>query len=624
MHIEILVTNAGKEPFEIEYDSWDLKEYSDISRPAELNIKCSRTIPINRYAHIIAKEDNKYFFRGYIRQGKLKNLKTRELKCKGEEDLLLRRFAPRIAYQANTIRLDHVFQSDPPNQIADEYGILNNVGLLFSASSKIPYYGNVVTGSNPIEFDWWALTTDWIYKLSGLGLNSRLGSANIYAGGYLLNRMSSYAHLLADNYSCWSDENDLWVRFDDDSLINCGFGAKYPMFAEYAYDTNIRAGQIDLGDTLLTGNLQLNFERMLDILKDVAEFYGLNPHFRRERNYSYLDCLDSPVVNEFTITEDQIKDVSQQSADDQRVHALIGLGYGSRDVQHVYAPSDHSWQGIWLEDTIDVDEGFIDALGNVRPYVNAEYSYRYYDDLFTVTPAPDWKSRPEIDDKINLILNGEPDRLLEVVSRKLNHEGEFEFELGNRKSDIMDAFNSKDSLDRVYQSEYLVEFGKSISASSTASVMGDLTHGSCTGASFSVTIPADVYESDWSHRVTVDIGIDTDQSPIACMVFVQINGGENIYSQMPFYLLGDQITGLDITRYCNYGSASTIAIWVVKKGEWSGASCSAHPTMDINITVKSWKRTILGSNIKRGLNKQKVTYATWKKLKGNVYKWVRA
>jgi hypothetical protein len=107
-------------------------------------------------------------------------------------------------------------------------------------------------------------------------------------------------------------------------------------------------------------------------------------------------------------------------------------------------------------------------------------------------------------------------------------------------------------------------------------------------------------------------------------VFVQVNGGANLFCQPKHYLLGDTITGLDITRYCNYGSATTINMWVVKNGDWAGANCAAHPTFDLSTTVRCWKRTILGSDIKRGLNKQVVKYATWTKIKKNVYKWVRA
>jgi hypothetical protein len=196
-------------------------------------------------------------------------------------------------------------------------------------------------------------------------------------------------------------------------------------------------------------------------------------------------------------------------------------------------------------------------------------------------------------------------------------------EIGGRRSDLIDAFNGRGALDRVYLNEYLVQYGKTVTASGTAFQISDKTH-SCAGASLNVTIPADVYEPDLSHRVTLDVSISADIPPVACTAIVQVNGSSNMLSQPRHYLLGDPINGLDITALCNYGAQSTIVVWVVKNGEWPGAACANHPTMDVTLTVKYWKRTILGSDIKRGLNKQKIIYATWKKVKGNVYRWLKA
>jgi len=621
--MEILVTNAGKDPIEIEADSWSLKEYQDAHRAADFSIQCSRNIPIQRYAHVVAIENRRVLFRGYVKSPKIKNIRTRELTCKGEEDLLLRRYTGRFAYQASTRYLGQVFQSDAPSQTADSYGVIGNVGLLCIANFMIPLHGNTVIDPTVPAYDWWAYGSDWIYKLVGLGLDSRIGSADIYAEGTLLPRVDSFADMLSTDISCWSDDDDLWVRLDD-SALNDGFGPKFMMLAENAYDTGVRMGDIDLASSLLTGNFQTNFDRIMDVLIDLAEFYGLNPRFRRERDHTYLDCLDEPVETEFTLSEENIEEITQSYNEDQKVHALIGLGYGSRDVQHVYTPSDHSWKGIWVEDSIDVDEGFIDSVGNLKPYVDAEYGLRLADEMFSISPSPDWGHKPKPNDMIRLRLVGEAERLLQVASTKTDSKGGYEMEIGGRKSDLIDAFNSKDSLNRIYLDEYLVEFGKAITLTGEDFQLGDTTHGSCTGATGNVTVPAEAYEADWSHRVTLDISITSDEKPVSCTVLVTVNGGENIFCQPRHYLLGDPITGLDVTRIVNYGSASTIAVWVIKNGEWDGAACINHPTFDMSITVKMWKRTILGSNIKRGLNTQKVTYATWKRLKNRVYAWVRS
>ncbi len=622
--MEILVTNAGKEPIEIEADSWDLQEFADASRAANFSIKCSRKIPVQRWAHVVATEGNDVLFRGYVASPKIKNINTRELTCKGEEHLLLKRFTGRFSYQASARVLDHVFQSDAPNQTADSYGVTGNVGMLFMANSMIPFHGNVAaTGSpSPPEYDWWAEGTDWIYKLEGLGLNSRIGSADIYGEGQLLPRVSTYAELEATDISCYSDANDLWIRMDDDAY-RVGFGPRFCMFAENAYDTYIRKGTIDLPSTVLTGNLQVNFTRILDILVDFAEFYGLNPRFRRGKNYTYFDALDNPVESEFILPEENIAKISQQYNEDSKVHALIGLGTGSQDVQHIYTPSDHTWNGIWIEDTMDVEDGFIDSLGTLKLFVNAEYAYRLADDKFSITPSPDWGHKPRPFSMVRLKLDGETEKLLQVMSARRDNAGNYDMELGGRDSDIIDSFNGRDSLERVYLEDYMTEYGKAISLSGENFILGDTAHGTCTGAAGNVTIPAAVYESDWSHRVTLDINVTTNASPVSCSMIVDVNGTSNFLCIPRHVLLGESITGLDITRYCNYGAASTISVWIQKTGEWTGASCAAHPTFDLSITVHCWKRTIPGSTVKRGVNKKKIIYAEWNTMKKKVVRWMK-
>jgi hypothetical protein len=615
--MEILITNTGKDPIEIEYDSWSLKEYQDAHRAADFTIQCSRRVPIQRYAHVVATEDRRVLFRGYVQKPKIKNLQTRELSCKGEEDLLLRRNTGRFAYQASAKRLIHAFQSEPPSQTADAYGVTGNVGLLFMANSMIPFFGNLLTTGTP-DGDWYLLDGRWMYRLDGLGTDSRIGSKDIYYEGLLLPRVATYTDLAATIKSCYSDASDLYVRCDDFNYPgnpSAGFGPLACMMAENAYDTGVRMGIVDLPDTILTGNLQLNFDRTMDVLVDLAEFYGLNPRYRRGRDCTYMDFLDAPTETEFTLSEENIAEITQSYNESPRVHALIGLGYGSRDCQNIWAPTDHAWKGIWIEDTIDVDEGYIDEMGSLRPYVQAEYDLRQADEMFTVSPSPDWGPKPKPNDMIRLRLKGEAEKILQVASSRTDSKGGFEIEIGGRKSDLVDAFNAKDSLNRVYFEESMVEFGNAITVSGTALQLGDNTHGGCSGASGSFTVPAAVFEADYSHRVTLDLAITSNQSPVDCTAFVTIAGGQNYSCQPKHYLLGDSINGLDITRLCNYGAASTLAVWVVKNGEWSGAACINHPTFDISCTVRCWKRSILGADIKRPISKQKIKYAKWSKLR---------
>jgi hypothetical protein len=153
--MEILLTNTDQDPIEIEVDDWDLKRYRDAHKASELNLKCSRRIPITKYALVTAREDGKTHFRGYIRSPKIKNITTRELSCRGEEELLKSSISGRFSYSPGSRYLDNIFESDVPNQVADtsrDVTVTQNVGLLFMANSMIPFHGNVV---NPGHY-WWA------------------------------------------------------------------------------------------------------------------------------------------------------------------------------------------------------------------------------------------------------------------------------------------------------------------------------------------------------------------------------------------------------------------------------------------------------------------------------------
>jgi len=374
---------------------------------------------------------------------------------------------------------------------------------------------------------------------------------------------------------------------------------------------------------VLTGNLQLNFNRILDTLIDLAEFYGLNPKFRRAANCTYLDALDDPTGTEFTLEEENINEITQTYNSDQRVHALIGKGYGSRDVQQLWAPSDHTWKGVWIEDTIDIDEGFYDTIGYLKPCVRAEYNSRLEDEMFTIVPTPDWGYFPQCYDVVRLKLKGEAERALYVASTKIDSNGKYEMEIGGRDNDLMDAFNGKSSLDRVYANEYLVECGKAITLSGEDAQMGDLTHGICGGIGGYVTIPASVYAADWSHRVTLDLSITTDQPPIDCMFYVNVGGSFTTLGHSKHHLLGDSIQCLDVTRFCNYGSATRIDVWIVGDGDWPGANCAAHPTFDLNVTVRCWKRTILGESVNQSIQRQAVRYASWGAIARHAAKYGR-
>ncbi len=587
--MEILVENVGEDPIEIDADNWDLTRYRDANRPSEFKIDCSRRVPVKPYARVIATDGGETLFRGYIQRPKIKNINQRELNCKGEEDLLLRRHTGRYSYAPDSRVLAHAFASDAPSQTADAYDVSMCPGLLWIANSIIPFYGNLITTGTPV-YDWYYYGSDNIYKLAGLGSDSRIGTSDIYMEGLLLPRQSSFANLQATALSCYSDANDLWVRCDN-ATYNHGFGPQVMLCADDAYATGVEMGSIANSDTYLKGNFQCESDRILDILIDLAEFHNLIPFFRYEADHTYFDVLLSYPENEFFLPEDQIKEITQSRATDLKVHALIGRGMGSRDAIQRYAPSDHAWKGVWYQETYDANDTYLDTTGRLKTVVDAEYHRRLSDEVFTVKPLPEWPFSPLPGDMVDLALIGESEKILQVASRKTNMAGDVEVELGARKSDIMDAFNAKSSLSKVYSDEYLTKTSDTISGSGTMQ-SGDLTHGWCTGYEGSFTVPDEVRSNDWSHRVFLGVTITSDSDPEPMDVKVLINDTSNQYTSIRHYLVGDSISDIDITRLVEYGSISTIKVYIKKKSDWPDhANCTVHPEMNLSYTVTCYRGT---------------------------------
>jgi hypothetical protein len=587
--VEILIENVGQDPVEIDVDNWDLTRYRDAHRASTLKLECSRRVPVQPYARIVATDGSATLFRGYIEKPRIKNKTARELNCVGEENLLAHRHTGRFSIGPSTRTLLHAFSSDAPNQVADAQGIVGNLGILTTANGMIPFHGSAIVADTP-RYDWFDHGHDHIYQLGGLGLNSRLGAADIYSEGLLLPRVANYATLEATPISCWSDADDLWVRCDD-TIYSHGFGPRKILIGLDKYDTGVRCGAIAKSETTIAGNYQGEFDTILDLLIDLAEYHTTIPFFRYMQDHTYFDTFENYPTNEFYLPEEHIKTINESVATDQRVHALICRGIGSRDVRQIYTPADHTWKGVWYQNIFDIADGHLDVAGFMRNVGDAEYERLHNDEVITVCPSDNWKQSPVPGDIINLVLDGEPRKMLQVASAKTGLKTSPEYELGARKSDIMEAFNSKSSLSRIYTEQILTKSSIPLMGSGTL-ITGDLTHGWCGGFTSTFTVLDSVRSADYSHRVFLDLSISADLDPEPMEVDIQINGVGNIYTQPLHYLANDSISRLDITRLVLYGSLSTLTVFAKKKGDWPAhASCASHPVMNISYTVTCYRGT---------------------------------
>jgi hypothetical protein len=593
--MEILFRNPGSsEDLEIEYDDWKLTRYLDAHRATSFSVTCHRRVPVKHYAKITATDGGKTYFRGYV--GKLPSVlnKTKTLTCYGDEELLLHRTTGRAHYFPDVTRLIHPFKSDPPNQVADEYGVLRNCGLLFLANSKIP---------DTI----WTLEDagSWTWKLPGGGSASRIGTSDIYClSGVTAIKLTERASLdecKANDYSSYRTAGDLYIQINpvDEAYFGC-------ILAANAFDTNVRMGQIDNPGTPLA-NLQMSDDKPAEVLLSLSEFYEQSVRFRYESDgYTYLDSIKEESEDaKYDLSEEECSSLQMLESNEHYVHALTGLGIGSRDCRHRISAMDLAYKGVWYQDNYEVDDGFglhNDPNGLLAAMTTDEYNRRRQNVSWKASTLPSWPFRPAPGEYVNLNLiddNGflEATYLLRVESLSTDSKNNQVIELGRRVDDIIDAFNPAASLSNVYMYEYLKELYMPISINGDLQ-FGDSAHGLCGGFTGSVTIPGDVDDPGNNHRVTVDVSLAVKNSGSIigpAMVYLIIGGSQSPEHVFKHYMIGDSISGIDITSKVAYGAATAISVFCEFQGNWlpEHSDCSGHPAGSCNLNFHMYKRTEL-------------------------------
>jgi len=297
--------------------------------------------------------------------------------------------------------------------------------------------------------------------------------------------------------------------------------------------------------------------------------------------------LPTPILD---LYEPDLDSLIIETAGVPHPHCIIGQGYGSRDCQQKYSVMDLSWKGPWFEEVLSVDGGFMDAGGILMPMVSSQYANRQADMRYLATGRI--RPRPRPGDYARLWLADESAaRVLQIQSVKLHPSGKVELELGRRLQDEIDAFNAKNDLENVLLDQYLTECGNSISSSGTITIGDDDSGWGTPFSAGSFTIPAAVNESVNNCRVTMDVSISlaTGIWQGEAMMYVDMSGGlQNGYFN--HYLLGDTISGIDMTPYITFGVAQTdLKIYCRVRGAWN----SAPAAQNITVTFHAWRRTLL-------------------------------
>jgi hypothetical protein len=295
----------------------------------------------------------------------------------------------------------------------------------------------------------------------------------------------------------------------------------------------------------------------------------------------------NPVVD---LYEQDLDSLIIETAGVPHPHCVIGQGYGSRDCQQKYSVMDLNWKGPWFEEVLSVENGFMDAGGTLMPMVSAQYSSRQADTRYQVVGRI--RPRPRPGDYARLWLADESvARVLQVQSVQLYPSGKVSLDLGRRAQDEIDAFNAKKDLENVLLDQYFTECGKSISSSGQITIGDDDVGWGTPFSAGSFTIPAKVNEAVNNCRVTMDVSISlaTGIWQSEAVLLVDLDGTlQNGYFN--HYILGDTISGIDMTPYITFGTAqTTLKIYCRVRGAWN----SPPGAQNITVTFHAWRRTLL-------------------------------
>lgn len=291
----------------------------------------------------------------------------------------------------------------------------------------------------------------------------------------------------------------------------------------------------------------------------------------------------------YEIHEEDLDDLTIECAGVPHPHGIIGFGYGSRDCQARYTYMNPSWKGAWFEEIWEDQYGFSDPNSQMVADVVSQYNARQADKSYKATFSfLDLGIRPRPGDYINLYPLDEPLAFLQVQDVQSGPNEKIILQMGKRKQDEVDAFNAKKSLSNAYIENYMIEETNSISASGTLTI-GDDSLGWGTPWSSSFTIPAAVNNAGNNSKVTMDLGIKiTNYTFIGeCTVYFTLAGYLVAKGYFHHYMLGDTISGIDVTDYVNYGTATALVVYCRVNGVWSPSSA---PSATTSAALHAWRR----------------------------------
>jgi hypothetical protein len=258
----------------------------------------------------------------------------------------------------------------------------------------------------------------------------------------------------------------------------------------------------------------------------------------------------------YDLYEDECTDVKRSTVSDPMVHCLIGKGAAG----NVFSFEDEDSTGIYLQEIIEVEQGFSDAGGMLTDYVVDEYLTRLQDYQWNVTTTRQLAIRPG--DFIKFYPKHEAPEELSVISFEKNSDGELQIELGARQPDYSDAWEASQSISNGYSSKYVQESHQAVQGTLTEEFyLNDPTHFSAPVGELTFQVPANVKDADLLPRITLDLSVSAKtEKPLTircCALELKTNDTYRRYGNFVGWSPGVEIPTIDITD------------WITAPGEYT-------------------------------------------------------
>ena len=294
----------------------------------------------------------------------------------------------------------------------------------------------------------------------------------------------------------------------------------------------------------------------------------------------------------FTIYEADCSSFSFETANTPCPACIQAFGYGSNDCQQKCASYNSSQAGPWFEEIVNFGNCFEDG-NHFQSLVDAEYASRQTDLSYKLSGKFDFCPSPG--DYLNLVLKDDSiPKKLQVQKVTMKPNGVLMLELGKRKQDEVDAFNSASSLGQVYSTEYLLNVGTIITSSHDIQIDKDVI------STPYFTVP------DWTEsapfRMTLDISstLQPGVLPRECTLAVTMVQFDKpvVLCMLPHYIPGTSVVGMDIKKFF-WGLPPIqlrrfmFTIYCAVNGTtWDVSKARSPPKMKLGVSVNILRRNI--------------------------------